>query len=428
MVEQLGGSPTISRDRCRRHRIRRAAANLRRDSLLLPHNHSMNLVPAVRTEERCESAQRSRKVRILHIINNLNYGGMERIIADLVQRTDPSRFDKHVLALSYLGRFSKGLENVGTLHVAESASRWSFVWPTALASQIQRIAPDVVHTHSGVWYKASLAARLAGVRRLIHTEHGRPTPDPWHRKFVERMAAKRTDFVVAVSAPLAAYHRAQWIVPERHKIHTILNGVDTAAYCPRPDPGTVRQELGVDATTPVLGSIGRLQTIKGYDIMIEAFSRLRAEWKNGPTPVLVLSGEGTQRRYLETMVESSRLRDSIRFLGWRDDVHDLHATFTLFTLASRSEGTSVSLLEAMSAGLCPVVTTVGGNADILGKDLRHRLVPPENPVALASVWRNALLDVSGRARDAQTARRRVMAEFSLDAMVRNYEQLYARED
>lgn len=376
-------------------------------------------------EERRASAPVSRKVRVLHIINNLNYGGMERVIADLARSTDPSRFDKHILVLSYLGRFSKGLETVATLHVAEQSSRWSFVWPRRLAAQIQRIAPDVVHTHSGVWYKASLAARLAGVRRLIHTEHGRPTPDSWHRKFVERIAAGRTDYVVAVSAPLAAYHRAEWIVPERHKIHMILNGIDTDVYCPRPDPGTVRRHLGVSATTPVLGSIGRLQAIKGYDIMIEAFRRLHAGWEHGPAPVLLLAGEGSQRRHLETVAGSYGLRDTIRFLGWRDDVHDLHATFTLFTLASRSEGTSISLLEAMSAGLCPVVTNVGGNADILGEELRHRLVPPEDPGALAHAWKKALQDVVTRERDAQTARRRVMAEFGVAAMARSYEDLYA---
>ena len=136
-------------------------------------------------------------------------------------------------------------------------SPWSLLWPRALARQIQGIAPDVVHTHSGVWYKGSLAARLAGVRRLIHTEHGRPHPDSWHRKFVERLAAKRTDVIVAVSEALAQYHRADWIVPERHKICMILNGVDTDIYYPRPDLGTVRRELGIGALTPVLGSIGR---------------------------------------------------------------------------------------------------------------------------------------------------------------------------
>src|SRR5216110_2619128 len=131
----------------------------------------------------------SRRIRVLHVIKNLNYGGMERILADIVRCTYPSRFDKHILALSYLGRFSMGLNDVATLHVAKHMSRWSLLWPRTLARQIRRIAPDVVHTHSGVWYKTSLAARLAGVRRLIHTDHGRVAPDRWVGRLLDRLAA-----------------------------------------------------------------------------------------------------------------------------------------------------------------------------------------------------------------------------------------------
>jgi glycosyltransferase involved in cell wall biosynthesis len=367
----------------------------------------------------------SRKIRVLHIINNLNYGGMERILADIVRRMDPSRFDRHVLALSYLGQFAQGLEDVATLHIADRMPPWSLLWPARLTRQIQRIAPDVVHTHSGVWYKASLAARLARVPRLIHTEHGRPYPDSWHRKFLEYLAAKRTDILVTVSEPLHQFHLAHSILPEHHKLRIIVNGVDTDLYCPRPDPGTVRRELGIDAMTPVLGSIGRLQPIKGYDVMVTAFHRLHSDCKSGPTPLLVIVGDGAERPHLETLAASYALHDKIRFLGWRDDIHDLHATFTLFTLSSRSEGTSVSLLEAMSSGLCPIVTNVGGNANILGTELRHRLIPPEDPVALANAWTSALQDVEKRKRDAQAARSRVNAHFSLNFMVRSYEQLYA---
>ncbi len=367
----------------------------------------------------------SHKIRVLQIINNLNYGGMERILADIVRRMDPSRFDRHVLALSYLGQFAQGLEDVATLHTADRMPPWSLLWPARLTRQIQRIAPDVVHTHSGVWYKASLAARLAGVPRLIHTEHGRPNPDSWHRKFLEHLAAKRTDVLVTVSEPLHQFHLAHSILPEHHKLRLIVNGVDTDLYCPRPDPGTVRRELGIDPMTPVLGSIGRLQRIKGYDVMVTAFHRLHSECKSGPTPLLVIVGDGAERPHLEALVTSYAHRDKVRFLGWRDDIHNLHATFTLFTLSSRSEGTSISLLEAMSAGLCPIVTNVGGNANILGEKLRHRLVPPEDPVALANAWKGALQDVVKRQSDAEVARSRVIAHFGLNAMVRSYEQLYA---
>src|SRR5437762_4660924 len=100
------------------------------------------------------------------------------LVADLVRRVDPARFDSHVLALRFLGRNARGLEPASRLHVAAPLPRWTMLWPRPLIRQIRELAPDVVHTHSGVWYKASLAARWAGVPRLIHTDHGRPYPDP----------------------------------------------------------------------------------------------------------------------------------------------------------------------------------------------------------------------------------------------------------
>ncbi len=365
----------------------------------------------------------NRRVRVLHLIDNLNYGGMERVLADLVQRLDPQRFECHVLGLAYLGRFSEGLEGSATLHVADPMPRSSMLWPRGLVQQIRRIGPDVVHSHSGVWYKGTLAARLAGVRRLVHTDHGRPQPDPWTSRLLDRIAAGRTDVVVAVSAPLAEVlvHR---LGIDRRKLTIIHNGVDTARHRPREDSGRVRRELGACVDTPVLGSIGRLEFIKGYDLMLQAFARLRAGWSDGEPPVLCLAGGGSEETRLAAWIARAGLGDSVRLLGWRDDVADLHSSFTLFTLASRSEGTSISLLEAMSAGICPVVTRVGGNADVLGPALAHRLVPPDDPEALAQAWRAALLDPAARMRDAVAARQRVVDGFGLDAMVRAYEGLY----
>lgn len=106
------------------------------------------------------------------------------------------------------------------------------------------------------------------------------------------------------------------------------------------------------------------------------------------------------------------------------EIRDLHASFTIFTMSSRSEGTSVSLLEAMAASLCPVVTDVGGNAAVLGEELRHRLVRPEAPEALAAAWWAALNDPARRAADARGARRRVEARFGVDVMVRQCETTY----
>ena len=364
-----------------------------------------------------------RPLRVLHVIQNLNYGGMERVLADIVLRADPARFESHVLCLQYAGRFAQGLERASTLHLGPRMSPMSMLRPTALASQIRAIAPDVVHTHSGVWHKASLAARMAGVPWVVHTEHGRQKPDPWQSRLVDGIAARRTDRVVAVSDLLAAeLPRALWITPE--KIARISNGVDTDAYHPRVDDGKLRRELALAPDTPIIGSIGRLEPIKGYDIMIEAMAILRREPAHREA-VLVIGGAGSQREALDARISELGIACHVQMLGWRDDVHDMHAAFDIFTMSSRSEGTSISLLEAMSAGLPPVVTDVGGNAAVLGEGLAvQSLVPTEDPTALAARWGSFLEARERRERVAEQARARVVAAFGLDAMVCAYERLY----
>jgi len=366
------------------------------------------------------------RVRVLHVIQNLNYGGMERLLADIVLRADRGLIESHVLCLQYLGRFSEGLANVAELHLAKQTFRAGMLWPASLIRQIRSIGPQVVHTHSGVWYKASLAARRAGVPRLVHTEHGRRHPDPRIDRLVDGLAARRTDVVVAVSDALAAQLVATLFVSPR-RIRVVRNGVDTGLHQPRAESGALRDELRVPSNAPILGSIGRLEPIKGYDVVVEGMALLAAEWTEGPLPVLVVFGEGSERARLLELARERRIAGLLYLPGWRDDAHDLHAASTIFTLGSRSEGTSVSLLEAMSAGLCPVVTDVGGNAAVLGPELRHRLVPAENAAALAAAWRDALGDAPRRAADGAVARQRVVREFDLGAMVRQYERIYLGE-
>lgn len=365
----------------------------------------------------------SRRVRVLHVIQNLNYGGMERVLSDIVLRCNREVFESHVLCLQYLGRFAEGLDSAATLHVAKPMRSGSMLWPKQLAEEVRALAPDVVHSHSGVWYKTSLASRIAGVPRVIHTEHGRAKPDPLRNRIVDRLGAGRTDVVVAVSATLESQLADVLRIP-RHKIRIIPNGIDTEAYKPRPDSGRIRAELGLVGDVPIIGSIGRLEPIKGYDVMIEAFSILRSRGADRGA-VLIIGGEGSERSALEQLIRDRGLTGSVFLLGWRNDVMDLHSAATIFTMSSRSEGTSISLLEAMSSGVVPVVTNVGGNSDVLGEALAHRLVPTETPSLLAFAW-SQLLEHPDQLRQEQAlARGRVVSAFGVDAMVNAYEQTYS---
>jgi len=363
------------------------------------------------------------RIRILHIVHNLDYGGLERLVGALVRLTDPARFENHVLTLRDLGRFAEGLERDAGLHRQAPMRRASMLWPVALTRTIRAIAPDVVHTHSGVWYKASLAARRAGVRRLIHTEHGRQYPDPWLARTLDHLAARRTDVVVAVSERLGR-QMADDVVGDRGRIRVVPNGVDTERFRPLAVNGAMRRELGLPDGARVIGSIGRLVPIKGYDVMIRAFAILRDTWRDGPPPALVIVGDGPERARLAELIEGHGLGGAVRLVGWRRDVERCYASFDLFTLSSWSEGTSIGLLEAMSTAVCPVVTDVGGTPAVLGDPLRHRLVPSGDAAALAHAWRDALADGDRRGADARAGRERIERLFGLVPMVRAYERLY----
>jgi glycosyltransferase involved in cell wall biosynthesis len=365
-----------------------------------------------------------RRLRVLHVVHELDYGGLERLVGAIVRFIDRDRFDSHVMTLSRFGRFAEGLGDFAELHRVASIPHFSMLWPASVIRKIRSIAPDVVHTHSGAWYKGSLAARRAGVPRLVHTDHGRHYPDPLKIRFFEGLAARRTDVIVAVSEALAR-DMADAIGIDSTRIQVVVNGVDAGCFRPRRVNGAFRRELGVPPGTPVIGSIGRLDPIKAYDIMIRAFGVLRANWTEGPAPALVLVGDGPDRARLAALIEQDGLRDAVWLPGWRKDVESLYPAFDVFSLSSWSEGTSLGLLEAMSSGVCPVVTAVGGSPAVLGERLRHRLVRPGDPTALAQAWRDALAHRDEREADGAVARARVEQAFGLDMMVRQYERIYA---
>ena len=367
------------------------------------------------------------RLKVLHVVHKLDLGGLERMVGAIVRLLDPDRFESHILTLSEFGRLSEGLDQHARLHRINSVRQLSMIWPVGLIRAIRAIAPHVVHTHSGVWYKASLAARRAGVPRLVHTDHGRHYPDPWKARLLDGLAARRTDVVAAVSDALRR-QMTDTLMPRPAGIRVIVNGVDTDRYRPRPANGVLRAELGLEPRAPVIGSIGRLDAIKAYDVMIEALATLRAAWKEEPKPVLVLVGDGPEGGRLAALIERHGLRDAARLTGWRKDVDRLYDLFDLFTLSSWSEGTSLGLLEAMSSGVCPIVTAVGGSPAVLGEELRHRLVGPGDAAALAAAWRGALCHADQRRTDGATARARVQQAFGLRTMVAAYERIYTGED
>ena len=363
-------------------------------------------------------------IRVVQVVQNLHYGGMERLLHDTVRALDRKGFELHVVVVDKLGRFAEGLDEVAVLHQLPAMSKLSFLHPAALISRLRGIGADIVHSHGGIWYKASRAARRLGIP-LVHTEHGRPDPDRVIDRLVDNLASRSTEVVIAVSEAVADVLRRR-VVHDPARVRVITNGVKVERLESTEEPLAVRRELGIPDGALVIGSVGRLEAVKNYRLALEALARLadRSGGEYGDRAYLVLVGDGSGRAELEGYARDLGIAGRVRFLGWRDDAERLYRAFDLFTLTSRSEGTSVSLLEAMGSGLCPIVTDVGGNRAVLGDDLSCLLVAPDDEAGLAAAWISYLSDAERRKAVGDRARRRVQAVFSLDGMVEKYASLY----
>src|SRR5256885_15181338 len=113
------------------------------------------------------------------------------------------------------------------------------------------------------------------------------------------------------------------VVDDARCLRVVLNGVDTARFAPGTGRAAARSELGLDDATPILGTVGRFDAGRRYDLMIEAFAALRATWRSAPAPVLVMAGEGPAGAGPAALGEAQHLEGAVRLLGWRGQIEGL---------------------------------------------------------------------------------------------------------
>jgi len=291
-----------------------------------------------------------------------------------------------------------------------------------LETWLRTVAPDVVHVHSGAWLKAARAARRAGVPRVVHTAHGLIGDDgePWYVPLLHRWAARYTDWVAPVSAPLRDY-MARRVKVDEAKMCVIPNAVNTDHFRPGPPTGALRKRLRIASDRLVVGTVARLDPVKNHALLIDAFARVRALV---PEAALVIIGDGPLRASLESRARSLGLDQDIHFVGVSNDVAALYHELDLFVLSSNAEGTSMSILEAMASGVCVVATSVGGTPDLLADGASGMLVPPGDPAALGAALTELLRDAARRRHFADAGRARVEEHYSELLMIEAYEALY----
>ena len=368
------------------------------------------------------------KPLIVHVLYRLDTGGMERIIVSLINATS-DRYRHAVVALTGFGVLRGEIEHAVTACVAlekKPGKDWPCYW--RLWRALRALKPDLVQTYNIGTLDLAPIVKLAGVRRLVHAEHGRDATDPKgeNPKYLRlrRWMAPLIDRYVAVAPGLQ-----RWLTDRarirRSKVVYIANGIDAAKFnLPRGESG-VRTRLGDFAPpgTMLVGNVARLDKVKDQAGLISAFKLLPGE-AGHPDCRLIIAGEGPQRDELERQIAELGMAKKVRLLGNRDDVPELLAECDVFALSSIAEGMPVTLLEAMAAKLPVVATNVGGVALVVEAGITGTLVPAGDPRAMANALRAYVADATLRHQHGDAGCARVGAQFSLSAMVAAYVTLY----
>jgi glycosyltransferase involved in cell wall biosynthesis len=227
------------------------------------------------------------------------------------------------------------------------------------------------------------------------------------------------DRICAVSNELKAHLVAEGF--RRESVEVIYNGIDIG---PLPSPelrATIRSQLGVSDDVLVIGTIGRLDPVKDIEMLLNAVGQLPEA-----LPILVVVvGDGAERARLEQSAKRLTAHRQVRFLGHRDDARQWLAGFDVYVNSSISEGVSLTILEAMAAGLPIVATQVGGTPEVVNESC-GRLIPARNPSGLAEVLLMLGDNPECRRTLGRQARERVESHFTVERMVDQYRTIYAR--
>jgi glycosyltransferase involved in cell wall biosynthesis len=363
--------------------------------------------------------------RVAYFAPLLATGGTQRHLQQVLALLDRARFQASVFTLRAGGEVERELRaagvSVSSLDVPgrlTAAGTVRALLRTARRLRAERV--DVVHGYQ--WRPAlvgTLAGRLAGVPLLLASKRSLTGADRSGGRAWRRIA-RHVDTVLVNADALRLEGertgmRCRWAL--------LQNGIDVDAFRIDGTTAAAKAALGLDHDRPVVGTVGRLETRKGHDVLLAAAARLRTR---RPMPQILVVGDGPAAAELRRRVDALGIAENVRFTGTLDDVRPALAAMDVFALPSREEGMSNALMEAMAAGRPIVATDVGGNGEVLDRGRLGVLVPRDDAPALADAV-GALLDEPARAAALGAASRAFVSErWGARAMVAELEAFYDR--
>jgi len=367
-------------------------------------------------------------LRILHITHSLNIGGLERVVVDLAKEFSRRGHDVHICCLADKEPLAREAERAGvTVFSLNKAPGIAAGLPFRIAKTVRNQKYDVIHTHNeaGIIYGA-FAAIISGMRCIVHTEHGK---EPGYLeknllRLAERYLFGRANHIVAVSESLRVNLTRDYGLP-CGRVKVILNGIAAKEFYRPECRKQARKRLGIENGGLLIGHIARLVPLKNQKFLISVFGELKKEYGKLK---LVIAGDGPLMSELRSFAADCGLSGDVLLLGERSDIPEILSAFDLFMLPSLTEGISVTLLEAMAAGIPVVASRVGGNSEIVDDNRSGILIASGETEAWVRKLKILIDSAEERMRLAKAAQRAVRGNYSVEIMADRYERLYRGGD
>lgn len=380
-----------------------------------------------------ESTQISKPPIIAHIIFRLAVGGLENGVVNIINRIPETQY-RHVIisltdATDFKDRINRKDVDIYCLHKkpGRDVSYLFRFWKI-----LKQVKPDIVHTRNLAALETTVVSALMGVKYRIHSEHGWGVKDENVKSDMKyllyrRIMSKLVHRYIGLSKNIEDTLIKNIKVPKR-KVRQVYNGVDCEKFISKQSINERENELFpkgfITKDCVLIGTVGRMDPVKDQRLLLLAFIKLLECQNNLKNMKLVMIGDGAMMPELKKIVSDKKVENNVWLAGSKNNIHKYMQYMDIFCLPSKNEGISNTILEAMASNLPVVATNVGGNGELIINDTTGKLVPAEDCDALKEALHEYVNDSSLRKAHGLMARKRVLENFSLDSMVKNYLSIY----
>lgn len=362
---------------------------------------------------------------VIHVVDTLEVGGLERVVTDLAIAQHATGRRVAVLSINECAGFRGQLEQAG-VPVVIGGKQGAFDRNVlrGLRALMADFGLGVVHTHNFVpnYYAALAMFALRPRPALVNTCHNMGTRLVNRRlRWLYRASLARTQRVALVGRQVHDHFVNNGIVAAS-RATTVMNAVPAERFAISvARRSAARAALGIAEGIPVLACVGRLVGLKNHSLLLAEVPALLREH---PTLRVVIAGDGPLASTLQAQIDDLGIGACVTLLGSRPDIADLLPGFDVFVLPSKTEGLSIALLEACASGLAIVASAVGGNPEIIHHGETGLLVARDDSEALRTALQRLLADPGLRQRLGAAAAAWVVRHASIDALRAAYDQVY----